>query len=174
MEWWHACKHTQGSVLSSERWTLGFECVSVELRAQVSCSPASWLPVSGALLLMAHPHGKMVNWTLPLAWYLDGVASLQYREVSEIHQWFCSRATDERSYWKDAGDWFSAYEAGTNMVAWEQIDHVPHHLFTQRPCSNSTLMPRFKSELQTHGYANNFCLQLKGPGCRLQCFELRC
>ena len=48
-------------------------CVSLELRVQVSCSLASWLPVSRALLLIAHPHGKMANWTLPLAWVLDGV-----------------------------------------------------------------------------------------------------
>ena len=36
-----------------------------------------------------------------------------------------------------------------NMVVQKQIDHVPHHLFTQRPCSNPTLMPHFKSELQS-------------------------
>ena len=36
-----------------------------------------------------------------------------------------------------------------NMVVQKQIDHVPHHLFTQRPCSNPTLMPHFKSKLQS-------------------------
>ena len=35
-----------------------------------------------------------------------------------------------------------------NMVVQKQIDHVPHHLFAQRPCSNSTLVPHFESELQ--------------------------
>ena len=42
-----------------------------------------------------------------------------------------------------------------NMVVQEQIDHMPHHLFAQRPCSNSTLVPCFESELQ---------LTIRAPG----------
>ena len=48
-------------------------CVSMELRVQVGCSPVSWLPASGALLLLAHPHRKMANWTLPLVQVLNGM-----------------------------------------------------------------------------------------------------
>jgi hypothetical protein len=68
-----------------------------------------------------------------------------------------------------------------DVVVWERREHVPHHLFTQRPYSNPLLIPHYIIELQQQWVSGAElsspcsppfpCTLSLWPRCRCSCFS---